>query len=355
MKKIILSLTLLAGMSITAGAQYQLTNPGFDGEWSTIQPYTGGGSTNVGTTPNGWCLANVAGYKLFAFWTGSTEVGSRVDGRTDYACKLENKETVGNIIPGYITLGTSWNTANTSGGNADGGSFGGVSFTGRPDAIEFWYQRTASDNSQPASVVAYLWKGNTEQKSVPVSIGSSPTTKDMTNRDRNILGMTYSRGGDVTESSDFALIASLMSDVKRTEDNKEVIKREHIIQLPDVKTSWTKATYEFTYHSVDEKPTMINVVFGAMDYFTDRSNHKKGNTLTVDDVKFIYYSDLKSAIYDGTEIGFEGTTANVASVYDESKLEVSSNGIGATVSKNYDSESAVLTITIKGDDISINP
>ena len=38
---------------------------GFDGEWKSIQPYTGGSSTNVGTTPEGWCIANVAGYQLF--------------------------------------------------------------------------------------------------------------------------------------------------------------------------------------------------------------------------------------------------------------------------------------------------
>lgn len=347
----------MAGMGMTVSAQYQLTNPGFDGDWSDIKPYTGGSSTTVGTTPSGWCVANVAGYKAAIIgWTGSTIVGSKVSGHTDYACHLENESVMGNVIPGYVTLGTSWNTANTSGGNADGGSFGGVSFTGTPDAIEFWYKRTAADNSQPASVVAYMWKGSTSQASVPVSIGSSPTKKTMENRDRNILGMEYSKGGDVTYDEDFSLIASLMSYVTRLDENNQPVEKlEHIIQLPDEKTAWTKATYEFTYHNNADKPEMINVVFGAMDYFTDRSNHKPGNTLTVDDVKFLYYSELATATYKGNTISpVANGTITVEDCYDASKLTLTSNGHGATIEKSYNEEDAKLTITVNGEDISVN-
>lgn len=355
MKKFFMCCALMAAVNGGAMAQYQLENPGFDGDWSSIQPYTGGDSKVVGKTPNGWCLANVAGYKV-GIWFGSTEIGSKVDGHTDYACKLENKDIFNNIIPGYITLGTSWNTANTSGGNADGGSFGGVEFKGTPDAIEFWYKRTASDNSQPASVVAYMWKGKTSQASVPVSIGSSPTTATMENRDRNILGMSYSKGGAVTYSEDFSLIASLMSDVTYIENNQTVVKHEHIIKLTEEKTSWTKAVYEFEYHNTIDKPTMINVVFGAMDYFTDRSNHKKDNTLTVDDVKLLYYSELASGAFNGTPltINANGTIEDVKDIYSEDKISLTSNGHGATIEKNYDEKTAILTVTVKGEDISEN-
>ena len=342
MKKVLMMIAMAFGI-LNANAQYQLTNPGFDGTWSSISPYTGGSSTTVGTTPSGWCVANVAGYKVVIIgWTGSTQVASRVTGRTDYACKLENKTTVGNVIPGYVTLGTSWNTADTSGGNSDGGSFGGVSFTGTPDAMEFYYQRTASDNSQPASVVAYMWKGSTSQANVPVSIGSSPTKVTMTNRDRNILGMTYSKGGDVTYSSDFSLIASIMED------------DAHMVKISDTQSSWTKKTVEFTYHNNTDKPTMINVVFGSMDYFTDRSDHKSGNTLTVDDVKFLYYSELASATYDNAAVGFTNGVATVDAKYDASKLALTSNGHGATIEKSYNEETGVLTIMVKGEDFSVD-
>ena len=348
MKKVLLSLSLVA-FALGAQAQYQLANPGFDGTWSDIQPYTGGSSTKVGTTPSGWCIANVAGYKLLGItWTGKTVVGTadtdRNNASNGHSCKLENKETVGNVIPGYVTLGTSWNTADTSGGNADGGSFGGADFIGTPDAIEFWYKRTASDNSQPASVVAYMWRGSTSQADVPVSIGSSPTKKEMTNRDRTILGLSMEgfKGGDVTYSPDFSLIASLMTD------------DEHIIRLTEQKSNWTKATYEFTYHNNNEKPTKINVVFGAMDYFANRSNHKKENTLTVDDVKFLYYSELASCTYDGAAVTFTNGTATIDEIYDANKLEITSNGHGATIERSMDEDEQLLTITIKGEDISEN-
>ena len=94
MKKLFIALSL-AAFALGAQAQYQLTNPGFDGTWSSIQPYTGGSSTNVGTTPNGWCVANVAGYNFIA-WIGSTVVGTADTDRTGvtngHSCKLQNVE-----------------------------------------------------------------------------------------------------------------------------------------------------------------------------------------------------------------------------------------------------------------------
>ena len=191
-----------------------------------------------------------------------------------------------------------------------------------------------------------MWKGKTKQTNVPVSISSSnPKKVEMINRDRNILGMSYSLPtGDSNKPTyeDFSLIASLMTG------------EEHIIRLTEEKSDWTKATYEFTYHNATDKPTMINVVFGAMDYFTDRSNHKKNNTLTVDDVKFLYYSELASCSYNGTAVTFTDGTATIDEFYDAEKLNITSNGHGATIEKSMNEDTQLLTITIKGEDISEN-
>lgn len=343
MKKLLLS--LFAASALTTFAQYQLTNSGFEGTWTNLQPYTGGESTNVGTTPNGWCVANVAGYKAFLIgWVGKTEVGSAGSPHTgSKSCRLVNGVAAGNTIPGYVTLGTSWNTADTFGGNADGGAFGGASFTGLPDALEFWYQRTAVNNNQPASVVAYLWRGTTTQSSVPVSIGGNPTTVNMQNRDRNILGMATARGGSSTYSSDFRLVASLMTGT------------EHAVKLTEEKAEWTRAVYEFTYHDTEVAPTQINVIFASVDYFVDRGQHIKDNTLTVDDVQLLYYSELRSAIYDGVKLEFTNGKATVERLYDEALLQLVSNGRGASIETMYDEETALLTITVKGNDISVNP
>ena len=98
-------------------------------------------------------------------------------------------------VPGYATLGTTFNTANTSGNDKDGGTFGGIDFTSRPDALSLYYKRTqASGSTEQATVVAYLWKGTVTQNNVRVSIGSKPTTVSMENRDRNILGMETAYG-----------------------------------------------------------------------------------------------------------------------------------------------------------------
>ncbi|MBR1712283.1 MAG: dockerin type I repeat-containing protein [Alloprevotella sp.] len=339
MKKTLLTL-IAAAVSLGAAAQFQLDNPGFEGDWKNIEPYTGGDTKVVGTTPEGWCVANVAGYK-FIWWFGTTEVGSRVTGYGGgYACKLENTETAGNVIPGYVTLGTAWNTADTSGGSSDGGSFGGRKFTGRPDAMEFWYQRSARDNSQPASVVAYMWTGKTTQVNVPCGIGGNPARVEMENRDRNVLGMDYAYGSTPTMSQDFKLVASLMTE------------GEHAVKLAETKTDWTQAVLEFTYHDEEARPEQINVVFSAADYFTDRTNHKAGNTLTVDAVRFIYRSELAEATYDGMELSFDGGAASVDAPYELEKLSLRSNGQGASIRTAYDEETALLTVTVSGDNIS---
>ena len=204
-----------------------------------------------------------------------------------------------------------------------------------------------------------MWKGSTSQANVPVGVVvlGNPKTYTMENRDRNILGMGYDQGGDVTYSNNFSLIASLMSDVTYVENNQQIVRREHVVKLSEEKSSWTKASYEFTYHNDTDKPTMINIVFGAMDYFVPRSKHIAGNTLIVDDVKLLYYSELASGSYNGNALVLndDGTIENVDEVYAEEKISLKSNGHGATIEKSYDEETAKLTITVKGEDISVNP
>ena len=78
--------------------------------------------------------------------------------------------------------------------------------------------------------------------------------------------------------------------------------------------------------------------------------------LIIDDVRLIYYSELASLNYDGQDY-FQQNNTNytVDALYDESKLACTSNGKGATIEKSYDEASAVLTITVKGNDVSVNP
>ncbi len=76
----------------------------------------------------------------------------------------------------------------------------------------------------------------------------------------------------------------------------------------------------------------------------------------IDDVILLYYSELSSATFNGTalSINADGSINDVDEVYDEERIELTSNGHGASIEKSYDDESAQLTITVKGEDISEN-
>ncbi len=99
-------------------------------------------------------------------------------------------------VPGYVTLGKTWSTAKGfNAANKDGGTFGGIDFTSRPDAIEFMYKVSrAEESTEKAAVIAYLWKGTWTQANVPGEISfSTPKNVNMEDRDRNILQQYYKR------------------------------------------------------------------------------------------------------------------------------------------------------------------
>ncbi len=278
--------SILTALSLPVTAQ-QLPNASFENDWVTCYPWTSTtnnngpftGTKDKGNTPKPWCISNTIGSN----GTGATSVGDKVDGHNSSAAvKLTNIDSGigGNIIPGYVSLGTTWSTSTVVSvvkpSNKDGGSFGGISFTDKPDALSLWYTRAeSSDNS---SIIAYLWKGVYTQEKVPGNITVSftstpkdPTTWTMIDRDRNILDIATEKGGDITSKG--TLIASINAPIST------------------VATEWTEFFHEFEYKNNDA-PEKINVIISAGDYFN--STVVANSSITVDDVKLIYYSRLKS-------------------------------------------------------------
>ena len=264
----------------------QLPNSGFEDGWGDCTPWTSAGNTKTkGTTPGDWRISQVIGIG----GTGATTTGEKVEGyNSASAVKIYNSPNSiakSQTVPGYLTLGKSWSTAKGfQASNKDGGTWGGIGFTSRPDAIEFMYKMERVDGSdEKATVIAYLWKGTWTQADVPgeISLGS-PKTVNMENRDRNILQDYYmthhggtdlmagTQGGTVTKSADAELIAVAE------------------ISLEGTVSEWTRCHIDFNYLNKDEEvtPDMFNVIFAAGDYF---GNLTQGNSLTVDDVKLIYY------------------------------------------------------------------
>lgn len=284
MKKIFTSLFAATAVALTVGAQ-QLPNNGFEEAWVDCVPWTSTDNTTAqGTTPTSWMVSNTIGTggKLPM---GNTTIAENVAGYNSAgAVKVENKEItvlgfVKKTIPGYFGLGTPWATSTSTGKNMAGGEFGGIEYVYRPDAIQFMYQSTGSD--QP-TILAYIWNGKFVQKDVSgnITTGLNATKVEMVDRDRNVIGMEDApQGGEVTEKG--TLVALINQRLEATT------------------TQWTKGELEFTYSS-ETAPAKINVAFAAGDYFS--ISPVKGNTLTVDDVKLIYFSRLKSLKVNGVDV-----------------------------------------------------
>lgn len=297
-------------------------------------------------TPSNWCIANVTGINGL----GATVVGKKVtlNEIPNYAVSLTNTANPmmpTQIVPGYMTLGTSWATANVADlkNSADGGAFGGVAFKGKPDAIQFDYMRThgEANPTENATVVAYLWKGEYKQADVPGETGGSSKVT-MYGRDRNILGIDTNQGGKVSKSEDAACVASV---VKSIEGDQTDALATMVVDLNYGEFAGT-----------DVQPDSLNIIFAANDYFGDRNKMGVGNSLTVDNIKFIYRHGIKNAMINGKEIAFaDDNTATTTETYDETKFSFTKVGEGATVTKNYNGETGVLTIRVDAQDVKFNP
>lgn len=285
MRKIYLTIGCVATALL---ASAQLPNPGF-ADWGECVPWTSTDNTKAqGTQPAGWTISNVIGIN----GVGATTVGAQAEG-IDGASAVTVKNSPNSLlatqtVPGYFTLGTTWSTS-VMGSQNDGGTFGGIKSTTRPDGVYFSYKRSVADGSQQtATVVAYIWTGTFTQKDVPGNIvmAGNPVAVDMVNRDRNILGMETAKGGEVTKTDGAALIAKAVR------------------PIAPVSHDWTELTVPFEYES-EATPEMLNVIFAANDYF-DSEKIDQGNTFTVAAPRLVYWSKLSGITIGGTALaGFE--------------------------------------------------
>lgn len=350
MKKIY---TLLAVSVVTLATNaQQLPNADFEGEWSKCTPWTSTNNTKTqGENPQNWCISHVIGMSGM----GAATLGSKTNGYNSSSAVLLKQVSTGfgslkANVPAYLTLGTTWSTSKGtfSISNKDGGTFGGIKFTYRPDALSFAYKRSRGTDkpNEQSSVIAYMWKGSWTQASVPGAISSSsPKTVDMVDRDRCVLGysMDGTQGGNVTNNGG-VLIASF---IKYINENA---------------ADWTTAVYDFDYKTTDT-PEKINVIISAGDYFAGSDAVGLDNEMTVDDIKLIYYSRLNSLSVNGSSV--EGFDPNVyeynidATMPEESAISYAVKGnsgtANASVAMDTENNKAVITVTnAQGQDLDGN-
>lgn len=340
MKKLY-SLLLLA-TALTANAQ-QIPNGDFESGWEKCYPWVAGSyiTTERGVQPQGWRASNINGAdgsyakdKCVIESTGHNGVGKAVT--------IQNQKVMGsNWCPGYLTLGTPWNTAETMlASNKDGGTWGGKAFTYKPDAIKFYYKWNMTKPGK-ASFIGYLWNGTFKQKEVPANTTLGVATKvTMEDRDRNVLDMPTPQGGDVTEKG--TLIASY---------------EEYISSSA---TDWTSKTIEFKYKNTAEVPEKINIIFASTEYFNS-TVVKAENPLIIDDVTLVYYKHLSKLTINGsTPSDFVGdeTADNTNKVsidarstkYTDGCVKAEVAGVAAKKATSYNEETGLFTITVTAGD-----
>ena len=342
MKKLLLSLSL-AAIALSAQAQYQLANSNFENGWddvsygdkSGVEPknwnsfLTGTGSKKdmaLGQT----ALASASG--LDNVITSSTETYDKNKSNTCVQLKPYSvKPIIGsatlaqaNMTNGCINLGDA--TADKWTGNYNytnvgtEGQYG--AFSGKPDAIHVWVKFKSS---------------------VKYGAKVSCVLHDNTNRGymqdpyQNFTYVTNDNGTR-TKTTNYTLPSSVkLANVVAHASKTDIQNSE----------SWQELSLPLVYDNSSLTPSY------ALVSFATSSAPGKGNindVLWVDDFEFIYYSELSSATYDGNEVIFdEDGLAIVDAEYDASLLALYKTGMGGTIEEDYNTDSGLLTITVKGD------
>lgn len=314
LKQIITLASFAVGITVNAQGIYQFTDPGFE-DW-----------TNDNVPGHEWrSFESAEKTKYFTWYTTGKDKAPKPsksvskDGSTAlhlYSKKVSIAKANGNITTGVIGMGSSTPDSeynyNYSDITKDGQH---LVFAGRPDKVSF---------------DAKFKSGGSENA-----------------RGRFILhGAINYRDPDMIKGN------------YRTVDGKSLkdyLIGEAVILVPQKATAeWDHYEAEFTYNK--EQPqtqyllaslTTNPIPGGSMD-----------DEFDVDNIKFTYYSTLESLSYDNATIDFSENTYsyNLSSVsFDEKKLHYKAKGKGATTSIDYNKTTGVVTITVNGNDISVNP
>ncbi len=347
MRKILLTVLLAAG-GLTASAQ-SLPNGDFQ-QWKTTCGKSDQTSPNFGSAPAGlatrpgvepqdWNGSNV-NQTVFAKNAHSDALVTRQGNAENFYVRLVCTKVgvkLGTLdikaeAPAFINFGTPWVYAVSDKNKCDGGVYGGMSFSYKPDAIKGRYKRTPAATKEKARIIAYLWSG-TFKSSIP----SGKSTRMQDDVDRAIMGRVSGVTGDGK------LVASCDYGFETTKNN-----------------DWEEIVVPINYKLTDVVPTKMNVIISSDDYW-NRANMVENSKLEVDDVQFVYYHALKNVTYNGKPIEVKENESQFYipispdETFDLKKLKYDKVGVGATVEAPvYDAAKNTVTITVKGNDFEKN-
>ena len=347
MKKFI-TLMILSALCLEAKAQH-LPNVGFSawkGEENCGQSLQsssknligtiGGYAKRPGDEPSDWNGSSVN--QTVAGTNKSEELIFRNTDDTNIYANLVNTWVgalgVGSNAPAYLTFGTPWVYAVTTISKCDGGTFGGMSFSAKPDAIKGRFKKTYASNREDSYVVAYIWNGTFKSN---ITASSKFTNNPMSDVDRAILGSVPGTG--VTAPSTVTGTGKLIAWCNSTLEGNSQFDSENA-------SEWQELEFPLNYVNREETPSMTNVIICAGDYWI-RDNLQNGTTLGVDDVDYVYWNTLSSLKYNDVEL-IQGSEVNyqVDALYESEKLSATPKSQFASLSKEYNNETGVLTVTV---------
>lgn len=326
-RKMMLAIACIIAGCINVQAQYQLPNPGFEGTWKDVSGKGGimGSTTVTGQEPEGFhsfITAKVgSGFGLSAAVAkqleSSTVVRPGSTGKT--SAKIWSGNPIGSIIAnGNLTTGRinagSMTATDTSGNyNYTDPAESGYNqpFIGKPDTITTW--------------VKY------EPANVPASKGSN-----------------------------LARVSAIIHENSRYQDPEaqtytNVVAKAQLNYAPASDNGWQRLSIPFVYEK-STNPSYLLLTFSTNQTPAEGSIN---DVVYVDDIEFIYNSKLESLKIGGVAVeGFDKDTytytiTSDGTVPSEDQIEAISDGKGATITKSTNGNA--VTITVSGNDISINP
>lgn len=300
--------TILSAAALTVSAQtgvYQVGNSDFETKW-TDDNEPGNGWNSFGS-------ANTSGLGFFGSWAQSSSKKNTVKttGRNGSATAVQLKSSSiwgakanGNLTTGTINMGSSTPTDKKNHNYTDlSGNYKNCLFAGRPDSVVYYAKFKRGGSGDYKGRLHALIHGNYAYK-----------------------------------------------DPYETAENKAKYLIAEATVYADVSSDWVRYSGAFTYTGKEDATSYLLASFTTNETPGATANDE----FDIDDISFIYNSQLASVTYDGASVSV-ATAMNVAKAYDPNKIALTANGVGASIEKNYNATTGLLTITVKGNDVSVNP
>lgn len=306
---------------------YQLPNADFEGNW-TYNEYKSSWGDNVTYseyTPDSWnsfytAVGDAAelALKLMANQTGSLKPTAGYDGEGKGALIFSRKNFLGTISNGNLTNGlinmgssTADDPANYNFSDIDNPA-GSCVFAGLPDSVSIYFKFEPKDASLGNASMNMILHSEYEYKDPGMIMG--------------------------TEDSLKYLVAIAKASIAESKE-------------------WVRYSVPFEYNGENYKEEGKKFLLASFSTNGKPGIGSDGDSLSIDHIRLVYNSCLKSLKIDGNEItGIEPGVADY--VLDDDvpaveNVEAVADGIGATVETAI--EGNKLTITVKGNDYEANP